>query len=79
MAMRASVTVSIAEDKTGIFIEIDCVTIVRVSAVDGMTAEAAGTSRTSSKVRASRISISISLEGIVWHVAISWILGRGKS
>ena len=58
IAMRASVTVSIAELSSGMFMEIDFVTRVRVSAVEGSTSEAAGTSKTSSKVRASRISIT---------------------
>ena len=57
IAMRASVTVSMAEDRSGILRAMERVTLVRVSAVEGSTEEAAGTSRTSSKVRASRISI----------------------
>ena len=54
IAMRASVTVSIAELSNGIFSAIDWVTRVRVSAVFGRTLDAPGTSKTSSKVKASR-------------------------
>jgi hypothetical protein len=46
-----------AELSNGMFIEMRRVTRVRVSAVDGSTDDAPGTSNTSSKVRASRISI----------------------
>jgi hypothetical protein len=49
--------VSIADDSTGIASRIDAVTAVEVSACDGRTAEAAGTSRTSSKVRPSLMSM----------------------
>jgi hypothetical protein len=56
--MRLSVTVSIALDKSGIFMLMDWVTRVRVSAVDGSTLDAPGTNKTSSKVSASRISIN---------------------
>ncbi|GGL74212.1 hypothetical protein GCM10011392_30950 [Wenxinia marina] len=54
------------------FISIPRVTRVRVSAVEGSTDEAAGTRRTSSKVRASRISMRrllglASFGGSLWH------------
>ena len=65
IAIRASVTVSIALDKSGMFIRMDLVTKVDVSASDGSTEEAAGTNRTSSKVSASRMSMGVSLEGFV--------------
>ena len=58
IAILLSVTVSIADDKSGMFIAIDWVTCVRVSAVDGNTTEAPGTNRTSSKVSASRICMN---------------------
>jgi hypothetical protein len=37
IAMRASVTVSMADDSSGMFNRIDFVTCVRVSAVEGKT------------------------------------------
>jgi hypothetical protein len=77
IAMRASVTVSIAELSNGMFMEIERVTRVRVSAVDGKTEDAPGTSSTSSKVRASRISISYLARGVV-HLAVSYFTGRAK-
>src|SRR5690606_21478555 len=61
IAIRLSVTVSIAEDRSGMFIRIRRVTYVVTSAVDGNTFEAAGTRRTSSKVRASRICMAVIL------------------
>jgi hypothetical protein len=64
MAIFASVTVSIADESNGIFRSIDLVTFVRVSAVDGMTDDCAGTSKTSSKVKASRISIGVLLKQV---------------
>ena len=63
MAMRASVTVSMAEERSGMFIAMARVTRVAVSASPGRTALAAGTRSTSSKVRASRISIGTSVGG----------------
>ena len=60
MAIRDSVTVSIAEDNKGMFIRIAFVTYVVVSASEGRTELAAGTRRTSSKVSASRISMTAS-------------------
>jgi hypothetical protein len=78
MAMRASVTVSMALDNKGMFIVMDPVTRVRVSAVDGRTLDAAGTSNTSSNVRASRISINLSPFGGCWRVPIAWIVLRRK-
>src|SRR5690554_4279967 len=73
IAMRASVTVSMAELSSGILSVIDCVTFVRVSAVLGSTFDAAGTNRTSSKVKASRIFITFLHEQIVWQLPISWM------
>src|SRR6056297_4306144 len=78
IAMRASVTVSIAEDSSGMFIAMSRVTNVRVSAVDGMTLDAAGTRRTSSKVSASRISMGISSGVFVWRFPISWRVRNEK-
>ena len=37
IAIRASVTVSMADDRSGIFNRMDLVTCVRVSAVEGKT------------------------------------------
>ena len=80
IAMRLSVTVSIAELSSGMFSAIDLVTRVRVSAVDGNTLDAAGTSSTSSKVRASRISIlHLGLHGFIWRFHISWMALIGKT
>ena len=73
IAMRASVTVSIAELSNGMFRRIDRVTRVETSACEGSTLEAAGTRRTSSKVRASRICMGdscvrgASLGTALWH------------
>ena len=64
MAMRLSVTVSMAEDRSGMFIRMVRVTWVATSAVEGITVEAAGTRRTSSKVRASRICMGSSLRQV---------------
>jgi hypothetical protein len=58
MAIGASVTVSMAEDSSGMFSRMLCVTIVLVSADVGMTLDAAGTKSTSSNVYASRIFIT---------------------
>ena len=63
IAMSASVTVSIAADSTGMLSRIPCVTRVEVSAMLGSTAEAAGTSSTSSNVRPRRISMWGRLRG----------------
>ena len=72
IAIRPSVTVSIAELSSGMLSAIERVTRVVVSAVEGSTLEAPGTSKTSSKVRASRISI-IGLHGMcVWRFYIAW-------
>ena len=65
MAMRDSVTVSMAALRSGISRVIEGVRRVRVSAVAGSTSEAPGTRSTSSKVRASRRSISDSPKGRV--------------
>ena len=54
IASRPSVTVSIAEDKSGMPSSIERVNRVLVSAWLGRTADSAGSSRTSSKVSASR-------------------------
>ena len=53
IAMAASVTVSIADDISGMRNEIVRVSLVLVSVWVGRTAEAAGFRRTSSKVSAS--------------------------
>ena len=70
IAIRLSVTVSIAELKSGMLRAIDWVTKVRVSTVLGSTLEAAGTSSTSSKVRASRISMRVLLGRV--RLAVSY-------
>ena len=57
IAMSASVTVSIAEDSTGMSSAMSRVSRVRVSAWLGSTDDAAGYSSTSSKVRPSRMSM----------------------
>ncbi len=57
IAMRASVTVSIAAEISGMFSAIAGVTNVRVSAVAGSTSDGPGTSSTSSNVSASRSSM----------------------
>jgi hypothetical protein len=44
----------------------------------GNTSDAAGTSKTSSKVSASRISIPVLHGYLVWHVPIAWITLRRK-
>ncbi len=54
MAMRASVTVSIAEATIGIFRVMSRVMRERISTSDGMTSDRPGCSSTSSKVSASR-------------------------
>ena len=53
IASLVSVTVSIAAESIGIFKLISLVSLVERLAVFGSTVECAGTSRTSSKVRAS--------------------------
>ena len=62
MARRASVTVSMAADTSGMFRLIRRVKRVAVDTSSGKTSEAAGTSRTSSKVRPSRLTLT-SVEG----------------
>jgi hypothetical protein len=57
-----------AEDKSGMFMAMPRVTRVRVSAVEGRTEEAAGTRSTSSKVRASRISMAVLRSGWGWRL-----------
>ena len=52
MAMRLSVTVSIAEDRIGMLRKISLVTRVRMSTWAGSTSERAGCSSTSSNVSA---------------------------
>jgi hypothetical protein len=75
MAILLSVTVSIAELSSGMLSAIERVTRVVVSAVEGKTLEAPGTNKTSSKVRASRISICILRGMCVWRFAIAWNAG----
>ena len=53
MAMRDSVTVSMADDSSGVFSVMSRVNWVCVLTVAGTTSLQAGTSNTSSKVRAS--------------------------
>ena len=60
IASALSVTVSIAAETSGMPSSISRVSRVRVSVSPGMIADAAGTSITSSKVRACRISIGAS-------------------
>src|SRR5947209_6466568 len=57
MASRLSVTVSIAADTSGMFSLISRVNRVATSTWVGMTSEGPGSSKTSSKVRPSRISM----------------------
>ena len=54
IAIRASVTVSMAEAMIGMLSEISRVTRVRISVSEGITSDNPGRSRTSSKVSASR-------------------------
>ena len=65
IAIRASVTVSIAEETIGTRSRILRVSWLEVSAVAGTTSEAAGSSRTSSKVRPS-IAILCGSSPPVW-------------
>ncbi len=58
IAIRASVTVSIAAERSGISSAIARVSRVAVETSLGSTAESAGTSRTSSKVRPSFANLS---------------------
>ena len=58
IAICASVTVSIAEDRIGMLSRMPRVSSVRVSAWLGSTAEAAGVRSTSSKVRPRRMSMT---------------------
>ncbi len=58
IAMRASVTVSIAEAMIGRLSEIELVSLVRMSTSAGMTSDGPGSRSTSSKVRPSRIKPS---------------------
>jgi len=72
IAIRPSVTVSIALDNSGMFIAMLRVTRVAVSAPAGSTELAAGTNKTSSKVSASRICIAnphakARLTATLWH------------
>ena len=57
IAMSASVTVSIAEDITGMLSEISRVSFVAVFAIDGKISLSAGRKSTSSKVKPRGISI----------------------
>ena len=61
MAIRASVTVSMAEETSGTFSVIRRVRRAVVSASPGITTECAGSSRTSSKVRAGGANLPTSL------------------
>ena len=64
MASFASVTVSMAEDMTGICREIERVTREETSTSFGSTLEAAGLIRTSSKVSAMALSENCLLSGV---------------
>ena len=55
MAKRASVTVSMADEIRGMLSDISRVNCVRTSTCPGITSEAPGSSKTSSKVTASLI------------------------
>ena len=61
IAIRASVTVSMAEETSGTFSVIRRVSRAVVSASPGITMECAGSSRTSSKVRAGGANLPTSL------------------
>ena len=63
IAVAASVTVSMADDTIGIASRMPGVSCVRTSTSLGMTSLSAGTSRTSSNVRASRRCPSGSISG----------------
>src|SRR4051794_25882615 len=63
MAKPASVTVSMAAEMSGMPSSTVLVSFVRVSTWEGRTSEAAGTSSTSSKVRASRMGERGSMAG----------------
>ena len=66
MAMSLSDTVSIAADISGMFSGIELVRRVEVSTSAGRTADSAGISRTSSKVRASGMP-SCAIRYDLWH------------
>ena len=69
IAMSASVTVSIAADRTGMVSAMSRVSRVRVSASLGSTADSSGTSSTSSKVRPRRMVMrGCRSEGVAVHV-----------
>ena len=59
MASRLSVTVSMAADTSGMFRPISRVNRVAVSTWVGMTSDGPGSSKTSSKVSPSRISMGV--------------------
>ena len=61
MASRLSVTVSMADETMGMLRLISRVNRVAVSTCPGITSEAPGSSKTSSKVRPSRISMRLSI------------------
>ncbi len=67
MAILLSVTVSMAEDTSGMPSSMELVRRVRVSTSVGSTLDAAGVSSTSSKVRASRISMPTSGSRLALH------------
>jgi len=69
IAMSASVTVSIAEEITGILSAISRVSRVAVLAIEGSTSDSAGRSRTSSKVSPSGMSRSATVPLTVRFVA----------
>src|SRR5580765_1203209 len=71
IARAPSVTVSIAADMSGMPSSISRVMRVRVSVSPGRMLDAAGTSITSSKVSACRISIAPALGGLV-----TWVICR---
>src|SRR5580765_9074571 len=77
MARPASVTVSIAAEMSGMPSSIVLVSLVRVSTWEGRTSEAAGTSSTSSKVRASRMGEEGSIAAHISRLTILQDAPRG--
>ena len=70
IARPASVTVSMAAERSGMPSSTVLVRRVRVSTCPGRTSEAAGTSRTSSKVRASRMVERCSMGAYIRPISI---------
>ena len=72
MASRLSVTVSMAADTRGMFRLISRVNRVAVSTWVGITSDGPGSSKTSSKVSPSRISMRLSVLRGGYSVAPGW-------